>query len=268
MFRSQEDSPYGILDNPTIIYTEITEHLVPYVAGQVLVLKESVPRVSSNCFKLVRPKQEKEYKKSNESFAESYIDLDALRSIKKSPDETPTYNKANLEYVREEPENLIELSPEDIKRFNKALANETKEVQQLFIKTYLPKLLGIEHASAYTEAFVRDGIGIEGFSVNADMLPYVLNGTKIDFVAQFVMRLPNLPESIKEKYLDGIVQEALATAKSQIRESHMRDHIEKQRYSSSLDNPVGQIKRSNVGVKKSKQQRKSHEEKTGSKDTD
>lgn len=268
MFRSQEDSPYGLLSSVTVPYTEITEHLIPFISGQVLVTSEQMPRISSNCFKLVKPTNtDKPKSVTNESFAESYIDLDVLRNIKKNPDETPTFSKANLEYRQEEPENVVELSPKDITRFNKALAAETKEVQLLFIKTYLPKLLGIQHGSAYTEAFVRDGLGIEGFSVNEDMLPYILNGTKIDFVAQFIMRLPNLPDSIKEKYLDGLVTEALATAKAQIRESHMREHVEKQRYASSLDNPVGHVKHSNVGVKKSKQ-RKPHEEKASTKGKD
>lgn len=269
MFRSQEDSPYGLLPSVTVPYTEISEHLIPFIPNQVLVTSEYLPRITENCFKLVKPTKEiaKPQSRTNESFAESYIDLDVLRNIKKNPDETPTFTKANLEYVQEQPENVVELSAKDIERFNKELNKQTKSVQQLFIKTYLPKLLGIQHGSAYTEAFVRDGLGIEGFSVNEDMLPYIMNGTKIDFVAQFIMRLPNLPDSIKEKFLDGLVTEALATSKSQIRESHMRDHIEKQRYASSLDNPVGHVKHSNVGVKKSKQ-RKSHEEKGSTKGKD
>lgn len=276
MFRSQEDSPYGVLPKTTI-FTEITEHfLIPEDKNGVNVTQEKLPTISRNIFILRKPTHKIEPTNSdvvNESFddldlsGKTFIDLDLLKHSRRPTEETPV-TKTEPSFVDESPpENIIKIKERDIKSFKKTLDRITREVKNLFVDNYLPNLMGIEHASAYTEAFVRDGLGIEGFTINSDMLPYIKNGIKIDFVAQIIKTLPNIPDEIKVKYLEGLAVDALATSKSQVRDALSKEYAENQRYNSSLDNPVGQIRHStSVGAIRSR--KRLNEEKADAKGKD
>lgn len=261
MFRSHDESPYGILDTVSILFNEIEQPLISdYEVGTVSYSKGHLPVFSSNLF-IVKPR--KKEKKKEEITNSSYIDLDLFK-MRKGTDESPTLESPRFDYEPEEPENVIEIEKRDLDKFKKILNRETKAFSSLFTTTYIPKLLGIEHASATTEAFVRDGLGIEGFTIDNNLLPYIKNSIKVDFISKVVMELPNIPKSAKEAYITGLVQDALATSKNQVRDLLMAEHnILKSRYNSTLDNPVGQIKQTSLGTLRS---RKKNEKETRAED--
>jgi hypothetical protein len=258
MFRSHDESPYGLLDSVSILFNEIDKPLISdYVVGEISYCKGRLPIFSGNLF-IVKPIKKQKVKNEDTVFNSSYVDLDVLRK-RDDVEEKPYLEPSRFKYEREEPENVIKIDKRDLAKFNKILDQETKAFDSMFVSKYIPKLLGIEHASARTEAFVRDGLGIDGFNIDNNLLPYIKNGIKVDFVASVIMDLPNIPVSVKEAYLSGLVQDAIATSKNQVREASMLDY-NMNRYRPNLDNPVGQIKQTSIGTLRS---RKKNEKETG-----
>lgn len=254
MFSSPENSPYGVLPEHTIPLVEIEESLCePYIHGQTVKVKK-LPRFQPVCHIIIRPPEAKQVV-VEESFEQDFIqqkyttvDLSKLSRYKRTAEQKEVMQEVDIEVDISPPDNLIRLKTAHIKNFPKILQTKSGLIKDVFIKEYLPQILGIDEASAYVEAFAKDGLGLSEFEISVDMIPYIHNAIKTDFVSLILKQLTNLSEETRQAYIIGYVTDALASARYLAKNNLAAQ--QHRRYQERLDNPAGYV--AGVGMKKSK----------------
>lgn len=254
MFSSPENSPYGVLPENTIPLVEIEESLCEaYVYGQTVKVKK-LPRFQPVCHVVVRPPEDKQII-VDESFEQDFIqqkyttvDLSKLSRYKRTAEQKEVMQEVDLDVDISMPDNMIRLKTAHVKGFPKLLQGKAAIIKDVFIKEYLPQILGIDEASAYVEAFAKDGLGLSDFEISVDMIPYIHNAIKTDFVSLILKQLTNLSEETRQAYIIGYVTDALASARFTAKNNLVAQ--QHRRYQESLNNPAGYV--AGVGMKKSK----------------
>lgn len=139
-------------------------------------------------------------------------------------------------------ENAITINQNDIQHFNDLIGESSAELANKFTQEYLPMSLSLDHASAYVEAFMRDGLEIEEFQIDGDLSHHIHSMIKLDTIATITKKL-KLPKSVKELYFTKLVDALFDDASNQIKSQRLRQAL---RYKTELNNPVG-IKSNSIG---------------------
>lgn len=252
MWSSQEDSPYGLLDRQTVPFIEVDTtpfNLVIYNQVSVLPkLKNFQPTVY--LIKSSKSKNVPPQKIVNDAETDvSEIDLSKLvrRSLRV---EKPDTSNTPLTEANYKIDNAIHIPAHSVRKFKRTVAKQTNTIKQAFIQSYLPSVMAFDNASAYVEAFVQAGLGIDNFKVSGDVLRHIESVVKLDYLSLVMSRLDNIPEAIKNSYLDRYTEELMFRAKNQIRSDNLQNEIQN-RYADNLNNPAG-VLHSTVGIKKSR----------------
>lgn len=246
MFSSAENSPYGILPERTIPIIESNYPIIDdIVYGKLTKVKKIAP-FQAVCHKLMSANESSVI--ALETFADDeYVDLDRLGQRARKREKV--LNQPRILDNSVEPDNIIALSPKHLSAFKGSLKKHTKEIKDTFIEKYLPQIIGIDDASSYVEAFVRDGLGLDNFKISADLLPYIQNAIKTDFMSMLLKGLTNLSAKDRSAFKAGYITDALASARVQAKVSLMEENHK--RYQENLDNPSGHLIHP-LGIKKSR----------------
>lgn len=230
---------YGIVDSP-VGTIEVSYFPYPYkLKDEVTVVDELPDIVDGVIYEVRRPKTE----------AGDIIDLDELHSRFEQAEfikSRPLFKEPPSPVVEiQDYDNTIEITPEDLDSFYTDLAESTQlDVAQL--KANLKNVLTYDHASAHIEAFVRDGLGIEGFRIDATIKAHVTNAVYLKYITSMMKRI-KLPEPISASYLNVIIEDMKNEMVNKRKSGEFKSLIK--RYKQGLDNPVGVVDapESNVG---------------------
>ncbi|MGL5013463.1 MAG: hypothetical protein ACRC6V_04110 [Bacteroidales bacterium] len=230
---------YGIVDDP-IGTVEVSYFPYPHkIQDEVVIVDELPDIVDCVIYEVHRPKSD----------TGDIIDLDELHARF----EQAEFNKTRplFKHVPEpaieiqDYDNSIEITPEDLDAFYINLAKSTQlDVAQL--KANLSSVLTYDHASAHIEAFVRDGLGVEGFRIDTTIKAHVTNAVYLKYITSMMKRI-KLPKGVSASYINVIIDDMRAELDNKRKSGEFKSLIK--RYKQGLDNPVGVVDapESNVG---------------------
>lgn len=259
MFKDQESSPYGITGD----YVETVVPMLDYPDSDTDIQVDSVDPVINVIYYYKKPAKKKSYSDPlPQSDSDSEINLNGIYEKVMRQEHRRTIIPDVANGLADVPnfENAIPIPQSDIQKFNDLVGESSAELANKFTQEYLPMSLSLDHASAYVEAFMRDGIDIPEFQIDGDLSHHIHSLIKLDTVSTIVKKL-KLPKAVKTLYFDKLVTALFDDANNQIKSQRLSQAL---RYKSELNNPVG-IKSNSVGSVALRSQRfagSDYEEKT------
>jgi hypothetical protein len=233
MFTSQEDSPYGIIDSAV-------EVLVSLVRSQDLFDGVREYDRLSPCFDgvaslLPKGKQSTYLPTHVEEVDDSAEEIDLSSMFK---------NMRRMFNDERVPKNAFEIKPSVVNLFKDSVYGYSDKLQRRFTELYLPNLMSFDHASAALEAFMRDGLQFDEFSVDEELRIHTSALIKLDSVYRMSKEL-KLPKHLRDLYLRKLSVALLGDSMSRLKTNKNKaitDLLRTKRYTHSLDNPVGVVR--------------------------
>lgn len=154
-------------------------------------------------------------------------------------------------------ENVIDVDAKDLTKFTDKISKESKDLSKRLREDLLPAVMSFDHASAYVEAFVRDGLELSGFAVDSgDLSPHISALVKIQTVSHVASAMKG-NKKLMSRYLNMYTKQAFDEAV--LLGKNMAKRVLAERYTQTLSNPVGRVTNS-IGTVSGLSKR--HEEKT------
>lgn len=136
-------------------------------------------------------------------------------------------------------ENVIDVDAKDLARFTNKISKESKGLSKRLREDLLPAVMSFDHASAYVEAFVRDGLELSGFAVDSgDLSPHIAALVKIQTVSHIAESMKG-NKKLMAKYLNLFTQQAFDEAV--LMGKNLAKRVLAERYTQTLSNPVGRV---------------------------
>lgn len=241
MFVSHEDSPYGITDN-------IIETLVSLFPENFLfdgVQEVSFVEKNFDGVAVVRS-SEKHILPIVESVedAEEVIDLSSMYK-----------GRRRMFDDSRKPSNAFSVEPATVNTFKDSVYRYSDKLQERFTSNYLPNLMSFDHASAALEAFMRDGLSYDDFSVDDELRLHTAALIKLDSVYRMAVEI-KLPKNVRDRYLKQLTDVLQTEVQSKIRSGKQKtinEMLRAKRYENSLDNPVGVVRGGRINGNNSKE---------------
>lgn len=239
MFLDQESSPYGITGD----YIETVVPMLDYPPADGGVTHVDAVDDTYNVLYYHRKKQVTLSQPLPQS--DSELDLtDMYNKVKRTRhNRTIIADVANGLAETTSFDNAIAIDDVDIEDFNNLIGSRSAYLAEKFRSTYLPMSLSYDHASAYVEAFMRDGLDIDGFQIDHDLSHHINAMIKLDALHTIVKDL-SLPEALKTEYYLKVIDSLISEVNTSIKSDKLKTIAD--RYRMELDNPVG-VRTSSMG---------------------
>lgn len=238
MFESQEDSPFGVVQErefkvirkDAVIEVSASD-LNPIYMDRVVKLRTVLP--------VRKPKKQA-------------TDLD-LDSIYNTLESTPVYQRTLLRSQGEDYsvveaddfDNAVAFDPAEVELMKDQLDKISGKVANKFNKTYLPVRMSFDQASAAVEGLMRDGFGLTEFSLDTDMSHHLDAMVKLDMMWRYANSLKMAPE-LRKVYFERLANSLFEQADGEASSNRRRAAVA--RYSQNLNDPVGKPMTNSVGT--------------------
>jgi hypothetical protein len=185
---------------------EVSGRLRPIVDGADVNVEEHNESIIEGLF--VAPHEES--KSSEEQIPQSTIDLNALRA-RQNMRKQPQYRESispvppALDDTKGIVENVIPIKKRDIQESHEFTEDLSKVVGDLTVK-HLGMMLSFDNASAYVEAFAKDGLDLRtDVQIADDPMHFLSNLCSIETLHHYI-RKTKLPRSVKASYMEKVTE--------------------------------------------------------------
>jgi hypothetical protein len=133
-------------------------------------------------------------------------------------------------------ENLVEISEERLSKVLTDSQSVSDDVAEILIQQGAVMMMSYDKATSYTEAVLRDGLGIS-VEIDSSVMVGVAQLTKLNVLNYYVNKMTSLPEDIKERFMRLITHKIACEAVEE-----MKKDVTSEKYSTVLRNLAARVK--------------------------
>jgi len=126
-------------------------------------------------------------------------------------------------------ENLVAYSQEDLDNVSSASEDIAKEIQEMMLQEGAALLMSYDDATSYTEAVLRDGLGIS-VEIDGSVSEAISHMMRLNMICAYLGKL-SMPEDIKNRFIRTLTKRIAEDA-----HTAMNKTLNSEKYSSMLNN--------------------------------